>query len=118
MHFFGWPKVGCLSGNGGPGKESAQCSEEDFTPPPLSEACLVQGSPTMITDNATLSDAAALAAKITSNYSTTQFDASDIWRVTFSAALPATVVRGSLVNIDSYSTPGTVIRNNTFAHTK
>ena len=28
------------------------------------------------------------------------------------------VVRESLVNIDSYSTPGTVIRNNFFAHTK
>jgi hypothetical protein len=118
MHFFGWPKAGCLSRNGGPGKESAACSDEDFMPAPLSESCIVLGSPTMITDNATLSDAAALAANITANHSTTQFDASDIWRVMFSSALPATVVRGSLVNVDSFSTPGTVIRNNIFAHTK
>ena len=104
--------------NGGPGSSSAACSKEDFTPVPLGGTCVVAGMPTMITDNATLADAAVLATAITSNYSTTEFDASDIWRVQFSSALPATVVRGSLVNIDSFSTPGTVIRNNTFAHTK
>jgi hypothetical protein len=38
----------------------------------------------------------------------TQFDASDIWRVQFSAPLPAAVGRASLVNIDSFSTPGKV----------
>jgi hypothetical protein len=91
MHFFGWPKAGCLSQNGGPGKMSASCSEEDFTPKPLSESCVVLDSPTMITDDAILADAAALAKEIMANYTTTQFDASDIWRVRFSSALPVTV---------------------------
>ena len=91
MHFFAWPKAGCLSLNGGPGKTSASCSNEDFTPKPLSELCVVLDSPTMITDDAKLADAAALAKEVMANYTTTQFDASDIWRVRFSSALPATV---------------------------
>ena len=118
MHFFSWPRAGCVSRNGGPGKVSATCSDKDFTPAPISGSCVVLGSPTMITGATTLDDAAALAVNITANHGTTQFDASDIWRVRFGAALPATVVRESLVNIDSFSTPGTVIRNNIFAHTK
>ena len=118
MHFFGWPKAGCESGNGGPGPKSAACTEEDFIIKPLSGSCVVLGSPTVITDNATLEDAAVLASDIMGNHSTATFDASDIWRVRFSSALPEAVARGSLVNIDSFSTPGTTIRNNVFAHTK
>eukprot|EP01052_Picozoa_sp_SAG31_P026164 SAG31_NODE_2351_length_5889_cov_1.999482_5_plen_486_part_00 len=118
MRFFSWPKAGCLSQNAGPGKKSFECSEEDFTTEPLSPACIVMDGPSMITDEDTLADSAAMALDIATNYSTTKFDASDVWRVRFSSTLPTAVARGALVNIDSFSTPGTIIRNNTFSNTK
>ena len=116
VHFFGCPQ--CLSSNG-PGK-NANCSASDFIPPPLGgiEASVVAGAPEQVTDAAVVADASDLAAKLTAEYSFTQFDASDIWRVHFSAPLPAAVERAALVNIDSFSTPGTVIRNNNFSFTK
>jgi hypothetical protein len=118
MHFFGWPTAGCLSRNAGPGKHSAACSREDFTPRAISGPCVVRGAPTAVTEPSILADAAALASHVFANRSTTQFDASDIWRVEFSSALPSAVDRESLVNIDSFSTPGTVIRNNSFSYSK
>ena len=115
VHFFGCPR--CLSSNG-PGK-NANCTTEDFVPPPLgTQAYVVAGSPEEMTDETLLADAAGLASNLTAEYSFTPFDASDIWRVRFVQPLPATVGRASLVNIDSFSTPGTVIRNNSFGYTK
>eukprot|EP00040_Diaphanoeca_grandis_P015858 m.81458 g.81458 ORF g.81458 m.81458 type:complete len:461 (+) comp25420_c0_seq1:117-1499(+) len=99
MHFFGFPSA-------------------DFIPKPLSGSCVVQANPDQITNVSVLAQAKALAAVISKNYSTVGFDASDVWRVRFSAPLPTSVVAGSLVNIDSFSTPGTVIRNNTFIKTR
>ena len=104
VHFFGCPR--CLSSNG-PGK-NANCTTEDFVPPPLgTQAYVVAGSPEEMTDETLLADAAGLASNLTAEYSFTPFDASDIWRVRFVQPLPATVGRASLVNIDSFSTPGT-----------
>ena len=71
-----------------------------------------------MTDEAILADAAELATNLTAEYYFSPFDASDIWRVHFNNPLPETVVRTALVNIDSFSTPGTVIRNNSFGYTK
>ena len=115
VHFFGCPR--CLSSNG-PGK-NANCTTEDFVPPPLgTQAYVVAGSPEEVTDETLLADAAELASNLTAEYSFTPFDASDVWRVRFVQPLPATVGRASLINIDSFSTPGTVIRNNSFGYTK
>lgn len=115
VHFFGCPR--CLSSNG-PGKNT-NCTSQDFVPQSLgNEAYVVDGVPQEITDGTALADAAELATNLTTEYSFTPFDASDIWRVKFSSSLPASVERAALVNIDSFSTPGTIIRNNTFGFTK
>ena len=115
VHFFAMPE--CTSQNGGGSK--AACTEEEYTPAPQgSEACVVKGAPQVVTDASTLLAAFTLANETYFSKEYTEFDATDIWRVEFSAALPAAVGRASLVNIDSFSTPGTIIRNNTFSHTK
>ena len=112
VHFFGCPA--CLSSNG-PGKNT-NCTEEDFLIPPLgSDDSFIAGNPEEVTDAAVLADAAALAHNLTKF---TNFDASDVWRVKFTAALPDSVGRAALVNIDAFSTPGTVIQNNNFSYTK
>jgi hypothetical protein len=87
-------------------------------PPPLSESCAVLTAPTQVTDPAVLADAKVLAAAIQKNFSTVAFDASDIWRVVFTVAVPVAVDRAAIVNLDSFSTPGTIVRNNSFTHTR
>ena len=114
VHFFGCPR--CLSSNG-PGN-NANCTSEDFVPKPLGTEASIAGSPEEIVDEAVISEATELAINLTAEYSFTSFDASDIWRVKFSDPLPAAVDRAALVNIDSFSTPGTIIRNNIFGYTK
>jgi len=89
-----------------------------YIPTALSDTCVVKGAPDQVSDAATLANAAALAKVMAANFSTVEFDATDVWRVTFAAPVPSNVVEGSLVNIDSFSTPGTIIRNNTFNQTK
>lgn len=85
---------------------------------PLSGACAVAGAPAQVGDAAVVAEATALAKEVQTNFSTVSLDASDIWRVTFAAPVPATVVAGALVNLDSFSTPGTVIRNNNFSDSR
>lgn len=89
-----------------------------FAPVPRSGSCAVRGVTERVRDAAVLAAAAALGANFSRSYFTEDFDASDVWRVRFAAPLPAAVVAGSLVNVDSFSTPGTVIRNNTFTNTR
>jgi hypothetical protein len=81
-------------------------------------ASVAAGNPVQVTDAATLADAAVLAQAMQTNYSTIQFDASDVWRVQFKTAVSAAVDRSALVNIDAFSTPGTIIRNNHFNGSK
>jgi hypothetical protein len=77
-----------------------------------------KGTPQQVTDASVIADAHVLAQDVQHDHSTVNFDPTDIWRVQFASPVPAQVVRGSLINIDSISTPGTVIRNNTFIHSK
>ena len=115
VHFFGCPR--CLSSNGPGG--NANCTTGDFVPPAISaEPHFIAGSPEEITDEVVVADATELASNLTAQYSFTPFDASDIWRVKFTSSLPVVVERSTLVNIDSFATPGTVIKNNHFEHSK
>lgn len=82
------------------------------------DACTVLGAPEAITDGATLADAATLAKAMIEEHGTIAFDASDVWRVKFRSPVSASVGRAALVNIDSFSTPGTIIRNNVFNGSK
>jgi hypothetical protein len=79
---------------------------------------VVGGAPEKVTDESVIADAQVLAGFIQRNHSTVSFDASDIWRVQLTSSLPPTVAEAALVNLDSFSTPGTVIRNNTFIRSK
>ena len=81
---------------------------------------VVSAAPQQVTDAGILAEAAALAKAMRAEYAMVSFDASDVWRVRFrsTAALPPSAVASSLVNIDSFSTPGTVVRNNTFVNTR
>ena len=91
----------------------------DFAPRPRSAApCVVAGATERVGDATVLAAASALASSFARSYGTVGFDASDVWRVQFTVPLPHAVVQGSLVNVDSFSTPGTIVRNNTFNNTR
>ena len=79
-----------------------------------SGASMAAGSPVRVDDAATLADAALLAKYMQGTFSTVAFDASDVWRVQLQSAVASDVNRAALVNLDAFSTPGTVIRNNRF----
>jgi hypothetical protein len=79
---------------------------------------VVLGVPEQVTDASVIADARVVAVSVQQNRSTVAFDPSDIWRVQFTSPVPSGVVQASLVNIDSISTTGTVIRNNTFSRSK
>jgi len=84
---------------------------------------VVSAAPRLAADAGTLAEAAALAKVMQAEFSDAltkmiSFDASDVWRVRFRAAVPPSAVASSLVNIDSFSTPGTVVRNNSFVNTR
>lgn len=102
VSFYGWPQ----------NVATAQ------TPRPLGAVSSVASSPIPVGDNATLAAAEALGKQIEATRGTVSFEATDVWRVEFAAAVDTEVAVGTLVNLDSFSTPGTVIRNNTFSTTR
>lgn len=81
-------------------------------------AGLVDAAPTAIGDSAAVAEAAALFKGISRNRSTAGMESDDIWRVRFARAVPSRVGPGTLVNLDSFATPGTVVRNNVFANSR
>lgn len=83
---------------------------------PLGGASVVLTSPVSVSDQRTLAAASTLSKMVTSTHSTEVFVASDVWRVQFTAGVPTSVGPASLVNLDAFSTPGTVVRNNTFVN--
>ena len=56
--------------------------EHDITSPQV-----VAGAPERVDDAATIAAAAVLANEVATNHSTEDFDASDVWRVTFTASV-------------------------------
>ena len=111
MSFFSWPDASFMTTRFG-----------DKGAPPLRVK-----KATRVTDPALLEQAATLPPQLGTCdtnpvFCTNQsviFDASDLWRVEFSAStkLPAGVGRTALVQIDSISNAGTVLRNNLFTNT-
>ena len=78
-----------------------------------------------VTDAAVLREAASLVPElvgpklnpVSMTNRTVAFEAWDVWRVEFGAALPAGVGRTALVQVDTISNAGTVIRNSLLTDT-
>ena len=117
ISFYGWPE--CVSSNGGPPAKGIRCTQPDqFVPPLIAGGILVAEPPDGVEDASTVAAAAVLAHEVATNHSTQSFDASDVWRVRFQAAVPPAVTPGTLVNLDAFSTPRSVVRNNSFTGTR
>jgi len=86
---------------------------------------LVVRSTTRITDPSMLEQAATLPPELGTckqnpvfcTNETVAWEASDLWRVEFETEVPQGVDRTALVQIDSISNAGTVLRNNLFSNT-
>ena len=97
---------------------------EDFETARIGTESLTVTSSERVTDASVLAEANTLPPEIGQHgakalnpvslkNTTVNWEAWDVWRVEFAAPVPAGVVRKSMVQIDTISNAGTVLRNNT-----